>query len=365
VTVKSGSAASAGSSAATISSPKPAAAGQSNAEPAACAVTPDPRDSKFVQVLGSRMHYIDTGSGEPILFLHGNPVWSYTWRQVLPHVSPTARCIAPDLIGMGLSDKPKIPYTFFDHVRYVEAFIERLNLQKYTMVLHDWGCIVGFFVAMRRERSIRGLAFMEAMLAPYPTWDSFPQELAPQFKQFRDPKVGYKLIVEDNVFVDQVLPAGTVVPFTEQEMSCYRQPFLDPPSREVILRFVNQLPIAGQPSDVASATGRYADWLKRTRLPKLFLWTEPGLITRKKDVEWAQRNYKNLKTAFLGKGLHFHQQEHPVEVGQEVARWHQEILGVKACGCRNRTCNCSTKSCGCGTTPCSCGRTKSRGCSRR
>jgi haloalkane dehalogenase len=358
VIVKSGSPVS-------TSSPRPEAADRSNAEPAACAVTPDPSESKFVQVLGSRMHYIETGSGETILFLHGNPVWSYTWRQVLPHVSSTARCIAPDLIGMGLSDKPNIRYTFFDHVRYVEAFIERLNLQKYTLVLHDWGCIIGFFVAMRRERSVRGLAFMEAMLAPYRTWDDFPPELAPQFRQFRDPKLGYKLIVEDNVFVDQVLPAGTTVPFTEQEMSCYRQPFLSPASREVILRFVNQLPIAGQPSDVAGATGRYADWLKRTRVPKLFLWTEPGLITTKKDVEWAQRNYKNIKTSFLGNGLHFHQQEHPVEVGQEIARWHQEILGVKTCGCGSRPCSCETKSCGCGTRPCSCGRTKSRGCSRR
>lgn len=336
VTVKGQAQTSYGPAARTFSSPKPAAAGQSNAEPAACAVTPDPGESKFVEVLGSKMHYVETGSGDPILFLHGDPVWSYIWGQVLPRVSPTARCIAPDLIGMGLSGKPDIRYTFFDHVRYVEGFITRLKLRSYTMVLHDWGCIIGFYIAMRQERNLRGLAFFEAMLAPYPSWDAFPQPLAPQFKAFRDPKTGYKLIVEDNVFIDQVLPASTTVPFTEQEMSCYRMPFLDPPSRRVILQFVNQLPVAGQPADVARATGRYAAWLKRTNLPKLFPWTEPGLISTPQDVEWARRNLKNIQTPLLGKGLHFHQQEHPVELGNEIARWHQGITaaaGPRACGC--------------------------------
>ncbi|HEX3555639.1 MAG TPA: haloalkane dehalogenase [Thermoanaerobaculia bacterium] len=304
----------------------PQAAGQSNTEPAACAVTPNPSESKFVEVRGSRMHYIDTGAGEPILFLHGDPVWSYLWRQVLPHVSPTARCIAPDLIGMGLSDKPPIQYTFFDHVAYVEGFIEALGLERFTMALHDWGCIIGFYIAMRREKSIRGLAFMEAMLKPYASWSDFPAKIRPQFKVFRNPKLGPKLIIDENAFINQVMPASTTVPFTEQEMNCYRMPFLDPPTRQVILQFVNQLPIADEPADVAEATGQYAEWLQRTKLPKLFLWADPGVINSEQDVEWARRHYKNLKTTFLGAGLHFHQQEHPVEVGQEIARWHEGIL---------------------------------------
>lgn len=305
---------------------EPQAAGQSDAETAACPVTPDPNESKFVDVLGSRMHYIDTGSGEPILFLHGNPVWSYIWSKVLPHVSPTARCIVPDLIGMGLSAKPSIEYTFFDQVRYVEGFIDRLGLERYSLALHDWGCIIGFYIAMRREKNVRGLAFMEAMLAPYPSWNAFPQSVAPQFKKFRTPKLGYELVVEQNEMIEEVLPQSTMVPFTEQEMNCYRMPFLDPPTREVLLQFINQLPIGGRPADVAEATGEYAEWLKRTKLPKLFLWAQPGVITSEKDVEWARRHYKNLKTSFLGQGLHFHQQEHPVEVGQEIARWHEGLL---------------------------------------
>jgi haloalkane dehalogenase len=302
------------------------AVGQSNAEPAACTVTANPGDSRFVEVLGSRMRYVDTGSGEPILFLHGNPTWSYLWRKVLPHVSPTARCIAPDLIGMGLSDKPPLQYTFFDHVKYVEGFIAALGLERYTMVLHDWGCIIGFYIAMRQETRVRGLAFMEAMLAPYASWNAFPKDIAAQFKQFRTPEVGQRLIVEENLFVDRLLPASTMVPLTEEEMACYRRPFLDPASRKVILTFTHQLPVAGKPAGVARATGEYAAWLKRTKVPKLFLWSDPGLITHEKDVDWARRNLKNLKTSFLGPGLHFPQEEHPVEIGQEVARWHEEIL---------------------------------------
>lgn len=306
-----------------------AAAGQSNTEPAAaalCAVTPDPSQSKYVEVLGSRMHYIDAGSGETILFLHGNPVWSYIWAQVLPQVAPGARCIVPDLIGMGLSAKPPIQYTFFDQVRYVEGFIAALGLENFTMSLHDWGCIIGFYVAMRQERNIRGLAFMEAMFQPYASWEDFPADLRTDFRAFRDPVLGPKLIIDDNVMIEKVLPASTMVPFTEQQMNCYRMPFVDPPSRQVILQLVTQLPIAGQPADVAAATGRYAEWLQRTPLPKLFPWANPGVINSPRDVEWARRNLKHLKTSLLGAGLHFHQQEHPVELGREIARWHESLV---------------------------------------
>jgi haloalkane dehalogenase len=309
---------------------EPAAAGRSKTEPAACAVTPDPSASKFVEVHGSRMHYIDTGRGETVLFLHGNPVWSYIWRKVLPHVSPTARCVAPDLIGMGLSDKPAIKYTFLDQVRYVEGFIKQLGLERITLVLHDWGCMIGFYVAMRQERNIRGVAFMEAMLQPYESWRDFPPKLAPPFKVFRDPKTGPKMILEGNALVEKVVPANTLVPFSEEEMDCFRMPLPDPQSRKVVLQFIDQLPIAGQPAAAADAIGRYAEWLKRTKLPKLFLWAEPGIINSERDVEWARRHYKNLKTSFLGRGSHFLQQEVPVELGQEIARWHEGLLQASA-----------------------------------
>ena len=125
-----------------------------------------PFASHFVEVAGSRMHYLDEGEGDPILFLHGNPTSSYLWRNIIPHVTSMGRAIAPDLIGMGKSDKPDIEYTFFDHVKYVEGFIEKLDLKHITLVIHDWGSALGFHYAMRHPDNVKGLAFMEAIIAP-------------------------------------------------------------------------------------------------------------------------------------------------------------------------------------------------------
>lgn len=277
--------------------------------------------SKLVEVLGSKMHYVDVGEGPVTIFLHGNPTWSYLWRNVLPHVGPDTRCIAPDLIGMGRSDKPDIAYSFFDHVRYFEAFVDALGLDDYALVLHDQGTLIGFYHAMRHEDRVRGLAFMEGQIRPYTTWDDFPQPLIEPFRAFRDPTTGHKLIVEDNVFVNQQLPAGTTATLSDQTMDCYRMPFLDPASREVILRFVQGLPIDGEPAEVADAADRYTAWLRQTPLPKLFLWGDPGLINSEDDVEWARSHFKNLKTSFLGPGIHFYQESHPVEIGHEISRW--------------------------------------------
>lgn len=317
-----GASARAASSGASVSAASPPADWTSS-----CQVLADPSTSKYVDVLGSRMHYVDSGegSGPPILMLHGNPTWSYLWRNVIPHVAPTARCIAPDLIGMGLSAKPDISYSFFDHVRYVDAFVEALDLEDYALLMHDQGCLIGFYHAMKHEKRVRGLAFLEAMLRPYATWSAFPQSLQKSFKMFRSPKLGPELIIEKNVFLTEVLPAGTVVPLPPEVQACYEGPFEDPESREVILAFVRSLPVAGRPADVAKATGQYAKWLRRTKLPKLFLWADPGLITSERDVDWARRNYKNLETSFLGEGLHFLQESHPTVLGQEVARWLEAI----------------------------------------
>jgi pimeloyl-ACP methyl ester carboxylesterase len=106
-----------------------------------------PFESKYVDVLGSKMHYIDEGSGDPILFLHGQPTSSYLWRNVIPHVTDLGRCVAPDLIGFGKSDKPDVEYRFFDHAKYVFGFIEALGLEQVTLVVHDWGAGLGLYYA--------------------------------------------------------------------------------------------------------------------------------------------------------------------------------------------------------------------------
>lgn len=282
-------------------------------------------ESRYVEVEGSRMHYVESGVGEPVVFLHGNPTWSYLWRNVLPEVAPGARCIAPDLIGMGLSDKPEIRYGFFDQSRYLDGFLDALGLERYTLVIHDWGAILGFYHAMRHESRVRGIAFMEGMLRPYRRWSDFPEALRSTFQAFRTPNVGYEQLVVQNVFVEQLLPASMVKTPTPAEMDCYRGPFAEPLSRRVIWRFAQDLPVEGEPADVTEATREYARWLERTRVPKLLLWAKPGAITTEADVAWCRDHLKTLQTVSLGDGIHFHQEDHPQEIGRAVARWHQEI----------------------------------------
>ena len=211
-------------------------------------ISPDyPYESHYVTILGSRMHYIEQGSGDPILLLHGNPTSSYLWRNVIPHLSPLGRVIAPDLIGYGKSDKPDyIQYSWFDQVRYIEEFIRVMRLKNITLVLHDHGSAIGFHYAMGHQRNVRAIAFFEAIVRPF-TWDNFSSpEFRALFQAFRTGGVGgigWQMIVDQNVFIEQLLPLASGRPLSEAEMSHYREPFLDPPSRAPIWRLANNTAI--------------------------------------------------------------------------------------------------------------------------
>jgi haloalkane dehalogenase len=283
-----------------------------------------PFEPHYIEVLGSRMHYVDVGSGDPILFLHGNPEWSYSWRNVIPHLEPLGRCIAPDLIGFGRSDKPEIEYRWVDHVRYVETFIEKMGLRNMIMVIHDQGSGLGFHYAMRNQDNVRGLAFFEAIIRPYP-WDQFSTpDFREIFRRFRTGGVGgegWQMIVDQNVFIEQLLPQAAGRPLTETEMNYYREPFTDPISRIPIWRFPRETPIGGQPRDVWDAVSAYSARLQRSALPKLLLYATPGALVTKEQLEWAKRNIKNLKTVYLGFGLHFLHESSPHRIGREIAKW--------------------------------------------
>ena len=281
-----------------------------------------PFESRYVTVHGSRMHYVEEGSGDPILFLHGNPTWSYLWRNVIPHVAPLGRCIAPDLIGMGKSAKPDIEYRFVDHARHLDGFIEALGLRDITFVVHDWGSALGFYYAMRNESNVKGLAFMEAIVRPV-TWDEWPEQARQMFQAFRTPGLGEKMILEQNMFVEAVLPGATLRKLTDEEMARYREPYPDPASRRPTWRWPNEIPIEGQPADVVEIVQSYSDWLKRTPLPKLLLYAQPGAIMRNL-VDWCRENFPNLKAVDIGPGVHFVQEDRPHEIGEAIAEWMRE-----------------------------------------
>jgi len=283
-----------------------------------------PFESKFVEVHGSRMHYVEEGSGDPVLFLHGNPTSSYLWRNVIPHLSPLARCIALDLIGMGKSDKPDIEYRFFDHVRYVDGFIEALGLRNITFVIHDWGSALGFHYARQHEGNVKGLAFMEAIVRPV-TWDEWPEQARQMFQAFRTPQVGWDLLVNQNAFVEQVLPGAIFRKLSQEEMARYREPYPDPASRRPTWRWPNEIPIEGESADVVEAAQAYADWLGKSDVPKLLLYAQPGAIMREPLVEWCRNNIRKLKAVDIGPGVHFVQEDRPHEIGEAIAQWYRGL----------------------------------------
>ena len=275
----------------------------------------------YAEVLDSRMYYEEQGEGKPVLFLHGNPTSSFLWRNVIPHVAGAGRCIAPDLIGMGRSDKADLDYRFVDHARYVDGFIDALGLEDLALVVHDWGSALGFHYARRNEGNVRGLAFMEAILAPVPAWEAFPERRREMFQAFRTPEVGWDLIAKQNVFVERTLPGAVMRKLTDEEMDAYRAPFPDEASRKPVWRWPNEIPIEGEPADVAEIVGAYNRWLQETQLPKLLFYAEPGALVPPPMVEWARSALSNLQTVDLGNGIHYLQEDHPDAIGREVARW--------------------------------------------
>ncbi len=283
-----------------------------------------PFESRFVEVQGSRMHYVEEGAGDPVLFLHGNPTSSYLWRNVIPHLSPLARCIAPDLIGMGKSDKPDIEYRFVDHSKYVEGFIEALGLRNITFVIHDWGSALGFHYARRHEGNVKGLAFMEAIMRPV-TWDEWPEQARGMFQAFRTPDVGENMILERNVFVENVLPGSILRKLSDEEMARYREPYPDPASRRPTWRWPNEIPIEGEPADVVEAVQAYSDWLGKSDVPKLLLYAQPGAIMQEPLVEWCRKNVRKLKAVDIGPGVHFVQEDRPHEIGEAIAQWYRGL----------------------------------------
>lgn len=288
-------------------------------------ISPDfPFSPNYVEVQGAKMHYVDVGKGDPILLLHGNPTWSYVWRNIIPHLTPLGRVIAPDLVGFGLSDKPGIGYNWADHVPYVDGFIEKLGLKNITLVLHDQGSSYGFHYASRNESNIKGLAFFEAIIRPFP-WDEFSTpEFRALFKAFRTGDVGgqgWQMIVNQNMFIDQLLPQAAGRPLSQKEMDYYRLPFLDPLDRLPVWQFPRNTAIGGEPEDVWNAVSAYSKWLQNTHLPKLLLYATPGALITPENRKWAEDNIRGLQTYDLGVGSHFLQESCPHEIGTKVAEF--------------------------------------------
>jgi haloalkane dehalogenase len=279
-----------------------------------------------LNVLDSSMAYREAGSpGDPVaLFLHGNPTSSYIWRNIMPLVAPVAHCIAPDLIGFGQSGKPAIEYRFADHVRYLDAFLAKAGISSAFVVAHDWGSALALHLAARRPEFIRGLAFME-FLRPMPTWEDFHADGRQTFQKFRTPGIGEQMILEDNAFIERVLPGNIIRKLTDEEMAVYRAPFSTRESRVPTWRFPNELPIAGEPADVYSTIELAHLALSRSSYPKLLFVGTPGVLVSPAFAEGFAKKLNNCRVVHVGPSLHYLQEDHPEAIGKATAEWIKDV----------------------------------------
>ena len=288
-----------------------------------------PFESKFIEVNGSKMHYIDENdNGEPnqatFVCIHGNPTSSYLWRNIVPYLKTKERVIAFDLIGFGKSDKPDIDYSISTHSNYIDGLINTLKLDNIVFVIHDWGLALGLSYARRNEDKIKGLVFMEGIIKPM-KWSEFTyQPVRTIFRLFRTPAIGKFMNVNLNMFVQKVLlDLGSARKLNKEEKDYYSKPFLSKKDRIPVYLFPKFLPINGKPQDTYKIAKENHKWLQMTKLPKLLFWVTPGILVKPKMVEEFKTHYPNLTDVYLGEAKHFIQEDFPHEIGSEILKWYQ------------------------------------------
>lgn len=242
----------------------------------------------------------------------------------MPYVADGSMAVAVDLIGMGASGKPDIDYTFADHYRYLEAFIKGFGPGKVTLVGHDWGATLAWEYARKNPGKVRRLAFMEGVLPPafpVPSYEAMGEEMGGMFKLFKDPVMGPRKIIDENMFVEQLLPGFVNRTLGEEAMRAYRAPFIDPASRKPVLVWPRQVPIAGEPKETVSVLNAIGDYMGKTDMPVLLLYADPGVVVPPAAVKWYVGKIRGLETAFVGRGLHFIQEDHPDAIGRAISDW--------------------------------------------
>ncbi|MEZ5502252.1 MAG: haloalkane dehalogenase [Halioglobus sp.] len=288
-----------------------------------------PYRKQYRDVLGKRIAYVETGEGDPIVLLHGNPTSSYLWRNVIPELAGRGRVIAPDLIGQG--DSEKLPasegpdrYSFGVAYQYLDGLLQALGVRgNVTLVLHDWGSSLGFYWAQQHPDAVRGIAYMEGIVCPL-EWEDWPEGARGIFQGFRSDK-GEDLVLQRNKFVEAVLPGSVMRGLGEEEMQHYRAPFSTPDDRQPTLNWPRQIPIAGEPAQMVALVAAYGKWLEgSTELPKLFVNADPGSILTGRQREYC-RGWPNQREVTV-RGTHFIQEDSPVEIGRAVAQWMDECI---------------------------------------
>jgi haloalkane dehalogenase len=272
-------------------------------------------------VLDSMIFYREVGTGQPIVFLHGNPTSSYLWRRILPAVGDPGRCLAPDLIGMGESGKPDIEYTFADHVRYLDAWFDALGLDSVVLIGHDWGGALAFDWAARHPGRVRGIAFTETIVKPM-TWQEFPEGGRAIFRAIKTAGVGEAMILDDNVFIEQVLPDSINNGLGEKDLDVYRKPYPTRKSRRPMLQWARSMPLDGEPADVVARIECYDEWLAESvDVPKLLLTFDPGIMLTPELLDWCVANMADLEIEKCGAAGHHTPEDQPDAIAAAISSW--------------------------------------------
>ena len=302
-------------------------------------VASHPLQSQQVKVLDSYLHYTEVGSGKPMLFLHGMPTSCYVWRKIMPEMAAQRRCIAVDLIGMGASGKPDIQYTTAQHMAYIDAFIEALQLEDITLVLHGWGSVLGFDYAKRNPQNIAGLVFYEAHVRAATDWSMLSLPVQQLASMLSHPQASKRAVIQKNFMIEELLPSALMGELQLQDIAAYRQPFTEAKSRQPLWQYLLELPLDEQVSDDLRAVAPqvekfrqqtlqrimdYSAWLQQTDLPKLMLYAMPGFNTTMDTVAWCQQHLPNLTAVVIEDALHFAQESQPQAFAVALGDWLYE-----------------------------------------
>ena len=282
---------------------------------------------KYKDIKNSKMAFIDEGSGDTFLFLHGNPTSSFLWRNIAPHVEDIGRIVIPDLIGMGDSDKlegvDNPGYKYHGQYSYLTALMDELDLgDNIHLIIHDWGSAMGFQFARENKDRIKSITYMEAIVMPL-TWDQWPDPATKIFGLFRS-QAGEELVLEKNFFVERILLADSSTGYTEEEKSEYIRPFINPgEDRRPTLTWPRQIPLDGEPSEVVEEVKLNAEFHKESDIPKLFINADPGSILIGDQREFA-RSWKN-QTEITVSGNHFIQEDSSEEIGAALRNFVESL----------------------------------------
>jgi haloalkane dehalogenase len=286
------------------------------------------KQDKFVSVKGVSMHYAEVGTGDPILLLHGNPTSSYLWRNITPFLTKQGRTIAVDLIGMGYSEKPNIEYSYKQHYLYLDAFIKELGLKNITIVGHDWGAALGWDYARKNPDNVKAIAFMEGVLPPvFPqlSYKAMGEEMGGMFKAINTPSQGEKMIIDQHMFVENILVNMINRNIGDEAHNAYRKPYTKKSSRKPLLAWPRNVPIAGEPKESVQVMEGIHNFMKSTDKPTLLLYAEPGVLVPPQLVPYYKNTIKNLETSYVGQGLHFIQEDQPRAIGRAISDWLRRI----------------------------------------